>query len=138
MTLVRSDQALINVTFTAIGPYEKWSMLECGDNVAEAAVAFPGGMAPLIPLGGFAKPTPLTVEKPWEEALVVLYRRLWARVGLEEVIASYQLLNANKEAYGPVTSYSGILGSLARPNYKAGTSEEARLKITVDISGEIQ
>ena len=142
MTYVRSDQAQIVVELTgsnksALNPAIYWSSLEGGDNVPEVAVAFPGGMAPLVPLGGFPKPTPLTVSRPWEEALIAPYKVLWEVAGRESVQVSYQILNANREPYGPKVTYTGILGTVTRPNYKAGTSEEAKLTITVELNGAI-
>jgi hypothetical protein len=116
---------------------EPWSSMEGGDNTPEVAQAFPGGMKPLKALGGFPKPTPLTVMRPWEESLVAVYKKLWSAAGSAEVKASYRLLNANKEPIGEPVAYTGVLGTVTRPGYKAGTSEEAKLSITVDLDGEI-
>jgi hypothetical protein len=116
---------------------ETWSMLEGGDNVAEQAQAFPGGGKPLVALGGYAKPSQLTVERPWEETMVRLYATLWPKVGQAEMTVSYQARNAEREPFGPIVTYTGVLGSIMRPNYKEGTSEEARIKIVVDLNGEI-
>ena len=142
MPYIRSDQAQINVELTGanatvIDPSIAWSGLEGGDNTPETAQAFPGGMKPLVALGGFPKPTPLTVTRPWDEALIVPYKKMWALAGQAEVKVTYRALNANKEPFGEPVSYTGILGTVTRPGYKAGTSEEAKLQLTVDLHGEI-
>ena len=135
---LRSDQALIHVEVAGV-PLDKepWSSLEGGDNTPEVAQAFPGGMKPLKALGGFPKPSPLTVMRPWEESLVAVYKKLWAGAGSAEVKVSYRTLNANKEPIGEPVAYTGVLGTVTRPGYKAGTSEEAKLSITVDLDGEL-
>ena len=138
MPYIRSDQALINVEVVGVGlDKEPWSSMEGGDNTPETAQAFPGGMKPLVALGGFPKPTPLTVMRPWSESLIKPYKELWSKAGQAEVKASYRMLNANKEPIGETVSYTGVLGTVTRPGYKAGTSEEAKLSLTVDLHGEI-
>jgi hypothetical protein len=137
-TFVRSDQAQISVEVEGVTiDKESWGSMEGGDNVAEEATAFPGGMKPQVALGGFPKRGPLTITRPWADTLINVYKALDGRVGLSKVTASYQNLNANKEAvYTPYT-YTGVLTSVLRPNYKAGTSEEAHLTITIATDGEI-
>lgn len=138
MPIIRSDQALIFVEFVGVTSTKTpWAMLDGGDMVAESTQAFPGGSKPLVALGGFAKPSPLTVERPWEESLIVLYKTLFSKVGALEASISYQASRNAGEGYGPVTTYTGVLSSVTRPNYKAGTSEEAKLKCIFDINGEI-
>ena len=138
MPFIRSDQAVIHVKVAGVTlDTEPWSSLEGGDNTPEMVQAYPGGMKPLVSLGGFPKPTPLTVTRPWEEALIKPYKQLYKNAGQAEAEVSYQALNAEKKPYGEVVTYTGTLGTVTRPNYKAGTSEEAKLTITVDLHGEI-
>ncbi len=137
-TYFRSDQAQINVFIQNVAlDNESWGLMEGGDNVAEEATAFPGGMKPQVALGGFPKRSSLTISRPWSDALIGLYKAMDARVGLSKVTASYQVLNANKEPFGTPITYTGVLTSAVRPNYKAGTSEEAHLQITVATDGEV-
>ena len=138
MPYIRSDQALINVEVAGVGlDKEPWSSLEGGDNTPESAQAYPGGMRPLVALGGFPKPTALTVTRPWTESLIKPYKELWPLAGRAKAKVSYRALNANREPVGETVSYTGVLGTVTRPGYKAGTSEEAKLQITVDLDGEI-
>ena len=137
-TYIRTDQASIGVSVQGVTlPTESWALMEGGDNVSEEATAFPGGMKPQLALGGYPKRGPLTISIPWADNLIGLYKALDARVGISKVTASYQPLNANKEPLGAPITYTGVLTSAVRPNYKAGTSEEAHLQITVATDGEV-
>lgn len=117
--------------------HEPWAMLEGGDPVSESVQAFPGGSRPVSELGGFAKPSPLTVARPWSDLLIVAYKTVFPKVGSLEGKVSYQLTNANKEPIGPVISYTGIVTSSTRPNYQAGKSEEAKWSLILGLNGEI-
>lgn len=135
---IRSDQAQINVEVAGVTlDTESWSSLEGGDNTPETAQVFPGGQKPVVALGGFAKPTPLTVMRPWSEALIKPYKELWSRAGQAAATVTYRNQNANREPIGEPVTYTGVLGTVTRPGYKAGTSEEAKLQITVDLNGEL-
>jgi len=134
----RSDQAQILVEIKGVTlDKESWSVMEGGDNTAEEAQTFPGGMKPLVALGGFPKRSKITVSRPWQDTLVTAYKQIDPLVGKAVVTVSYQVLNSNKEPFGEPINYEGILDSVTRPNYKAGTSEEAMLVITVSPNGEI-
>ena len=79
---IRTDQAQINVEVPGVAfDKESWDVLEGGDNVAEEASVFPGGMKPLVQLGGFPKRSAITVMRPWADTLVPLYKALDAAVG---------------------------------------------------------
>lgn len=135
---IRTDQAQVTVEVPGVAlDKESWDTLTGGDNVAEEASVFPGGMKPLVQLGGFPKRSALTVSRPWADSLVGLYKGLDAAVGRARVTVAYQNLNTNREAvYTPFT-YSGILTSVKRPDYKAGTSEAGHLEIVVSPDGEV-
>jgi len=138
MPLLRSDQALINVEIAGITlDKEPWSELTGFDNTPESTPAFPGGMKPMSELGGFAKPTLGTVSRPWSESLIRPYKEMWTKAGNAPVTVTWRALNANKEPIGEPIVYTGVLGTPTRPGYKAGTSEEAKLQITVMPNGEI-
>lgn len=138
MPTIRSDQALISVEVTGVGlDKEPWAELTGGDNTPESTESYPGGMKPLVALGGFPKPTALTVTRPWQESLVKPYKELWARSGQAEAKVTYRNLNANREPIGEPITYTGVLGTVTRPGYKAGTSEEAKLQLTIDLNGEL-
>ena len=138
MPIIRSDKAIISVEVAGVNlDKESWASLEGFDNVPESAQAFPGGMKPLVELGGFPKPTVGTITRPWEESLVKVYKELWSRAGQAEAKVTYRNLNSNKEPAGEPITYTGVLGTVTRPGYKAGTSEEAKLQITVMPHGEI-
>jgi len=140
MPFIRSDQALINVEIVGVfGDKEPWSSLDGFDNTLVSAQAFPGGMKPLVELGGFPKPTLGTLTRPWEAALIGPYKKMWNAAGQAEVKVTVQYLNAERKPIPgsePIV-YSGILGTPTRPGYKAGTSEEGKLQITVMPHGEI-
>lgn len=137
-TYIRSDQAQILVEVSGVTlDKESWSIMEGGDQTAESAQAFPGGQKPLIALGGFPKRSTITVQRPWTDVLYGAYKTLDGKVGQATVTVAYQNQNSNREPIGTPITYTGVLQSVSRPNYKAGTSEEAKLMITVDPNGEI-
>jgi hypothetical protein len=136
--LYRSDQALIYVEVSGVTlDKEPWSEFEGGDPQVTSVPAFPGGMKPLVELGDFPKPSPITVGRPWSDVLAAAYKAIYRRAGIGEAKVSYQLLSASKEPVGEVFSFTGILGTPTRPGYKAGTSEEAMLKLVINPHGEI-
>lgn len=136
-TYYRSDQAAIHLTVNGVSlDTTSWDSMEGGDNVAEETEHFPGGMRPQVPLGGQPKRSPLTVERKWSDVLIGIYKQLDESVNAEAT-ASYVQLDLTGAATGEVITYTGLLSSTTRPNYKAGTSEDAMLKVTLSLNGEI-
>ena len=100
---------------------------------------FPGGMRPQVQLGGFPKRGAITVSRPWSTTWVQnkLFKLLDAKTGLAKAEVSYTALDAEKKPVGDPITYTGVLTGVKRPAYKAGTSEEAHLQITIAPEGEI-
>ena len=138
MVLYRSDQASIGVTVAGVTLDNlSWDVLEGGENTVEGITVLPGGMAPQKALGGIPKRSPLTIKRLWSEALILQYKALDAVAGQAIVNVSYTVLKTNKTpAYSPI-SYTGVLGTVSRPNYDAMKSEAAYLQIMVDLEGEL-
>lgn len=138
MKYYRSDQAQISVTVEGVAiDNVSWDSMEGGENEVEGLDILPGGMAPQIALGGIPKRKPVTIQRVWSDTLIGVYKALDAVAGNAAVTASYTVLGTNKKpAFSPIT-YTGVLGTVTRPNYKAGTSEEAFLQLMVHLNGEV-
>lgn len=139
MKLYRSDQASIGVTVAGIPiDNESWDVLDAGDAEVDNLKVAPGGMAPYLDLGGIPKPSNLTVARLWSDTLIVVFKQLYNVAGQAPVTVTYTVLEPNRTASAlPPLTYTGTLGTVTRPNYKAGASEEAMLQITVGLNAQI-
>jgi hypothetical protein len=136
--IYRSDQVSIHVTIRGVTlDTESWDMLEGGDNKAEEVTVFPGAMAEQVALGGIPKRSPITVERLWADSLIGAYKQIEGLVGKAEVEASYTVLGPAGESTGNTFNYTGVLTGCTRPNYKAGTSEEAKLSLEFSLNGSV-
>lgn len=138
-TYFRSDQAVIHVTVAGVNlDSESWDVMEAGDIKADSLAVFPGGMAPQVELGGLPKRGELTVSRLWSDILIAQFKALDAVAGFAAVTASYAVLKPNRETTSnPPITYRGVLLSVERPNYKSSTAEEALLKLTVGLHGQL-
>jgi len=134
----RSDQTAIGVTVQGVTiDNVSWDVLEGGENTVDDIMLLPGGMAPQIAKGGIPKRSPVTVKRLWSEALILKYKELDAVAGNAEVTVTYTVLTPQKTpAFSPI-SYTGVLGTVSRPNYDATKSEPAYLTIMVGLNGEV-
>jgi hypothetical protein len=138
MKYFRSDQAAIHVSIEGVTlDGISWDVMEAGDNTVEGLVVHPGGMAEQVALGGIPKRSPLTVARLWSDTLIAVFKQIDSLAGQAAVTASYVVLNANKTATSNVETYTGVLGTVTRPNYKAGESTDAMLQIAVDLNGAL-
>lgn len=144
MANYRSDQFSIGVTVLGLpGGLQTdnvaWDALEGGDNTVEGVQYLPGGMKPMLQLGGIPKRSNMTVKRIWSDTLIALYKALDAYAGQLEMKITVTTLNTKREAVpgAEVFSYTGILGTVTRPNYSSETPEKAWLQLEVLPSGEI-
>jgi hypothetical protein len=138
VTLYRTDQASIGVTVAGVAlPNESWDVLEGAENTVEGITVLPGGMAPQRALGGIPKRGPATVKKLWSESLIVLFKQLDGLAGQGLITITYTVLNANRTATAFTETYTGVMGTVSRPNYDAKTSEPAYLTVMADLDGEL-
>lgn len=138
MKYYRSDQAAVHVKFAAVTiDDESWDVLDGGDNVAPNKIIHPGGMAPMISLGGIPVRSDITVERAWSDVLFGAYKTLDGVAGGEPVEVGYVILDSPGKPQGTVFTYTGVLLSTTRPGYKAGESSDAMLKITIGPNGPI-
>ena len=136
----RSDQTAIAVTVAGINlDKESWDVLEGGENTVEGITLLPGGMAPQVAKGGIPKRSPITVKRLWSESLILVYKELDEVAGNAEVKVTYTVLGTNKVAAAglPQFTYTGVLGTVSRPNYDAMKSEAAYLSIMCDLNGAL-
>lgn len=138
MLYFRSDQSSIGVTVEGVTiDNASWDVLEGGENTVDEVTLLPGGMAPQVAKGGIPKRSTATVKRLWSEPLILKYKELDAVAGNAAVTITYTVLNTNKTpAYAPIT-YTGVLGTVTRPNYDATKSEAAYLQIMVALNGEL-
>ncbi len=133
----RSDQASIGVSVAGITIDNlSWDVLEGGDQTVEGMTVLPGGMQPQVALGGIPKRSPITVKRLWSEPTIIAYKALDAVAGNAAVTITYTVLSTNREEIpGFVRTYTGVLGTVTRPNYDAMKSEAAYLTIVAELNG---
>jgi hypothetical protein len=112
-------------------------VLEGAENVVEGVTVLPGGMAPQRALGGIAKRGPATVKKLWSEPMILIFKQLDELAGSGVITITYTVLNTNKTATTYSDTYTGVMGTVSRPNYDAKTSEPAYLTVAADLDGPI-
>lgn len=134
----RSDQASIGVTVEGVSlGNESWDVLEGADNAVDVITLLPGGMAPQVAKGGIPKRSNGTVKRLWSESLILQYKALDAVAGNANITVTYTVLNTNKTpAFAPIT-YTGVIGTVSRPNYDATKSEAAYLTVEFGLNGEV-
>lgn len=132
----RSDTARVHLSATGVSlDSVSWDKMEGGDNTAETTNFMPGGMEPSVELGGPPKRSDLTLTRIWSDTLLNVFKKLDAGTGNMAATATYQVLDANKQpvSNGSIT-YTGIIKSVARPNYDSSTSTEASLVIIMGLN----
>jgi len=131
--------ASIGVEVTGVAlDHLSWDSMEGGDNTGEDKPVFPGGMSPQAQLTQIPKRSPLTVTRLWSPALVAEYKALDALACQAAATATYTLLEPNGKPTGFVATYTGILLSVERPNYKSGPGgEESFLTLMIGLNGPI-
>lgn len=134
--IFRSDQASIGVTVTGVNlGNESWDVLEGGAQEVEVVMVLPGGMEPQVALGGIPKRSVLTVKKLWSESMINEFQLLDSVAGNAFTTVTYTVLGVNHKPAFPAYTYTGVLGTVTRPNYDAMKSEAAYLEISVGLNG---
>ena len=140
----RSNQFAIGLTVEGLPEGKqtdkvRWDSLEGGDNTVEGTNYLPGGMAPLVALGGIPKRSALTLKRAWSTSLIEVFKALDQAAGQCPATITVATLKANGEVVenAPVITYTGVLGTVTRPNYAAETGETAYLQVVVDPNGPI-
>lgn len=144
MAVYRSDQFSIGLTVLGL-PEGKvtdnvpWDSCEGGDQTVEGQTYLPGGMKPLISLGGIPKRSPLTLKRIWSTSMLEIFKALDQGAGQCECKVTITTLGTNrlKVPNAPVISYTGTLGTVTRPNYGSEQPEKAFLQVVVDTDGEL-
>lgn len=138
-TYYRSDQGRIQVQVAGVAlDNTSWDTMAGGDNAATTSPYMPGGMQPVIELGGVPVRSDLTITRIWSDTLINVYKQLDNGVGNLTVTASYTVLDANKNPVANSTiTYTGVLKSVARPDYDSSTTTAAKLTLTVGLNGPI-
>jgi hypothetical protein len=135
----RSDQAVIGFSIPGV-PLDNisWDSFEGGDNAVEGQTYLPGGQRPQRALGGTPKRSPIMLKRIWSDAIIVFFKTIDPLAGSVAVIASHTTLGANKQPIpGSTITYTGVLGTVTRPNYGSETPDKAFLQIQIDTDGEI-
>ena len=143
MAYYRSDQFTIHLSATGL-PESKtldnvqWDAAEGGEQTVEGQTYLPGGMRPLVSLGGIPKRQPLTLKRVWSDAVLPVFKSLDKGAGQTPCSVTIQTLNVKREPTGETFTYTGTLGSVTRPNYGHETPEKAYLQVMVDLDGEMK
>ena len=140
MALYRSNQFQITLTVEGVKTDEvKWDSAEGGDATVESTGYLPGGMLPFIQLGGVPKRSALTLKRAWSTPLIEIFKALDAEAGRAVATVAIATLNTKgvAESSVPVITYTGVLGTVTRPNYGAEDAAVAYLQVVVDPNGPI-
>lgn len=144
MPVYRSDQFSIGVKVESLPNGAQtdnipWDSCEGFDNAVEGQTYLPGGMRPQVAQGGIPKRSPGTIKRAWSDPLLGIFKALDSGAGQCPVTVTVATLNNKKEpvpGVAPIT-YTGVLGTVSRPNYMNTSAETAYLQIMVDADGEI-
>jgi hypothetical protein len=91
-------------------------------------------MAPEEVLGGPATRTNSTLEIAYTATLHELSTWIESRAGLGSVVLSAQPLDANKNPYGKVRTYTGVVENVSPPEYDADSGDPAVMEIEVALN----
>jgi|SRR5580704_2718322 hypothetical protein len=144
MPYYRSDQFSIGVKVEGLAEGKQtdnipWDSLEGFDQTVEGQTYLPGGMRPQTALGGIPKRSPGTLKRIWSTELLGIFKALDQGAGQLPCTVTVTTLGANRKAVenAPVITYTGVLGTVTRPNYGSETPEKAYLQIMIDADGEL-
>lgn len=138
MPAYRSDQHLVHLSVTGV-PLDniQWDSFDGGDNVANDVSYPPGGMLPVVNLGGTPTRSDITLTRAWSDPLVAVYKKLDASVGRAPATIPVTTLDANGSPTGATVTYSGVVKSVARPGYDHKGSETAMLQVVIGSNTSI-
>ena len=97
-------------------------------------------MRPQRALGGIPKRSNGAVKRLWSDVLIGQFKALDAAAGNGVVTVHYTILGNNRQPasiVNDVVTYTGILGTVMRPNYDAMKAEPAYLTIEFGADGEL-
>lgn len=143
MPVYRSDQFSVGLTVEGLPEGKQtdlipWDSCEGGDQTVEGQTYLPGGMLPLVSVGGIPKRSPLTLKRIWSTQLLEIFKAMDQGAGQSACKVTVTTLNTKREAVtGSTITYTGTLGTVTRPNYGAETAEKAFLQVMVDCDGEL-
>lgn len=137
--IFRSDQVSVGVTVAGVSlPNESWDVLEGAEKTVEGLTVMPGGQLPQRALGGIAKRGPATLKKLWSAPTLLVFKELEEVAGQGLITITYSVKpNAKAPAVFSET-YTGITGTVSRPNYDAEKSEVAYMTLMADLDGDSQ
>lgn len=137
--LYRSDQAAVHLQVDGVAlDNVVWDTMEGGDASSDGVNYLPGGMVPSVELGGIPKRSDLTLTRVWSDALWQVFKALDNACGRAGAKASYtQLDRSGQVVPGSTITYTGIVKSVARPNYDSNTSGEAKIQVVIGLNGSI-
>ncbi|HTG23806.1 MAG TPA: hypothetical protein VK681_27480 [Reyranella sp.] len=137
--IFRSDQVSIGVTVAGMSlPNESWDVLEGAEKTVEGLTVMPGGQLPQRALGGIAKRGPATVKKLWSAPILLVYKELEETAGQALITITYSVKPSAKASAVFSETYTGITGTVSRPNYDAEKSEVAYMTLMADLDGDSQ
>jgi hypothetical protein len=130
---LRSDQTIVHVSIPGVPlDNESWDVMDGGDNDVQALKVYPGGSKPGVSLGGIPKRAPVTVERLWSDTMIGLFKQIDSVAGSASMTVTYANRNADGSVGSIIDTYTGTVGTVSRPKYKSGTSEEVFLKVMLD------
>lgn len=140
VTYYRSDQALVTVSCVQVALDKKaWDLFEGGDQTVQGLKVWPGGMKPMVSLGGVAERQDIKVARKWGPYTASIKKALDNVCGDADIQVSITPYESNEKAGpGGTETYTGKLTGVERAKYKSGPSEEVMLTLTITPNGPVK
>jgi len=138
MPQYRADQHLVHLSVTGV-PLDniQWDTFSGGDLQAADVSYPPGGMLPVVNLGGTPTRSDITLTRAWSDALISVFKKLDASTGRGAATIPVQTLDANGSPTGATITYSGVVKSVARPDYDHKGNDTAMLTVVIGANASI-
>lgn len=135
----RSDQALVTVTCEMVTlDKAAWELFEGGEQATPGLKVWPGGMRPMLNLGGVPERADIKVARLWSPYVTSVKKKLDRVVGMSRMGVNITPLIGANHPEGETETFTGMLLGVERAKYKSGPAEEVYMTITVGPYGPVQ
>ena len=135
-TIYRKSQWLIQLSVDGVTSLdsESWDKAQGGDINPTMAKHSPGGMAPNVAIGGRRERTDITLERAWDDNLIVAAIDLDNASGFTPVTVSLTPLRKQNQTAGKPIIRKGVLGPVTWPEADSESSDAAMLTVVCSLN----
>jgi hypothetical protein len=141
MTLdrMRNDRFLCTVAVDSIGPLpDAFDTCTGGDTDSTESKYRPGGMSPMVSLGGSTDVANVVVSRNFALGRDdVLLPKLRAAAGRRTATVTLQPLDADRNAFGTPQTYRGVLQRVQGPQHDSTSTDAAMMELEINPSGTV-